>query len=185
MWSLIVGILLLCSVHRLLMISSHQRKINGVAEAIIFVWWSNHIICSFFRVFVSILLLIVYFIDITAVVVLFSVVTLALGTLRAASAIHSQLLQNILQCSMSFFDTTPVGRIINRFGKDIDILDNSIPVSIRAWINCLFSVNKSIDPSQNLVCSCFESVFFVVPLACSVVLLWLLLSLLLFFSSAC
>lgn len=76
----------------------------------------------------------------TAFVVLFSVVTLALGTLKASSTLHCQLLHNVLQCSMSFFDTTPVGRIINRFGKDVDVLDNSIPVSIRAWINCLFSV---------------------------------------------
>lgn len=87
-------------------------------------------------------ILIVDFIGISAFVVLFSVVTLALGTLRAASTLHVQLLQNILHCSMSFFDTTPVGRIINRFGKDIDVLDNSIPVSIRAWINCLCSVNE-------------------------------------------
>lgn len=83
---------------------------------------------------------------------LFSVVTLALGTLRAASTLHFHMLHNILQCSMSFFDTTPVGRIINRFGKDVDVLDNSIPVSIRAWINCLFSVNENIFLSKVDVC---------------------------------
>lgn len=94
------------------------------------------------------------FLALAAFVVTFSVVTLALGTLRAASSLHIQLLQNILKCSMSFFDTTPVGRIINRFGKDVDVIDNSIPVSIRAWINCLFSVNWSTI--WNSVCQFFS-----------------------------
>ena len=53
--------------------------------------------------------------------------TIALGSVHASRALHSDLLYNILRCPMSFFDTTPLGRIINRFSKDVDICDSNIP----------------------------------------------------------
>lgn len=42
------------------------------------------------------------------------------GTLRASSRLHDELFQKILRCPMKFFDTTPTGRILNRFSKDMD-----------------------------------------------------------------
>ncbi|KAG8328043.1 Canalicular multispecific organic anion transporter 1 [Homalodisca vitripennis] len=59
-----------------------------------------------------------------------SAVTLAFGTILASKHLHDSMLSNILQCPMSFFDTTPTGRIVNRFGKDIDAIDNTLPFSI-------------------------------------------------------
>jgi ABC-type multidrug transport system fused ATPase/permease subunit len=77
------------------------------------------------------------------IAVLISSLYLALGTLLAANYLHSQMLSHVLANPLSFFDTTPTGRILNRFSKDIDTLDNTIPHNIRAWLTCLFSVMVS------------------------------------------
>ena len=40
----------------------------------------------------------------------------------ASKLIHNALLDRVLKSPMSFFDTNPLGRIINRFSADIDTL---------------------------------------------------------------
>lgn len=68
----------------------------------------------------------------------------AYGTLLAASGLHNALLLNVLKSPMSFFDTTPLGRIVNRFAKDVDTVDVTIPMTIRSWLSCLLQVLSTI-----------------------------------------
>ncbi|XP_054157358.1 ATP-binding cassette sub-family C member 3-like [Oppia nitens] len=49
---------------------------------------------------------------------------LVFGSILVSKRMHKKLLSAIIWSPMSFFDTTPLGRIINRFSKDIDTLDN-------------------------------------------------------------
>ncbi|XP_077258455.1 multidrug-Resistance like Protein 1 isoform X1 [Temnothorax americanus] len=65
---------------------------------------------------------------------------LAKGTVVASRRIFESTLQHVLHNPMSFFDRTPTGRILSRVGKDIDVIDNILPVILRTWITCLFSV---------------------------------------------
>ena len=45
----------------------------------------------------------------------------------ASKVIHQRLLNRVMRSPMSFFDTNPTGRIINRFSADIDKIDLTIP----------------------------------------------------------
>uniref|UniRef100_A0A6Q2XEW5 ATP-binding cassette, sub-family C (CFTR/MRP), member 2 n=1 Tax=Esox lucius TaxID=8010 RepID=A0A6Q2XEW5_ESOLU len=65
---------------------------------------------------------------------------LANGSINASRILHSQLLKNILRVPMVFFDTTPSGRVVNRFAKDIFTVDEAIPQSFRSWIMCFLGV---------------------------------------------
>eukprot|EP00794_Sanderia_malayensis_P007271 gene7271-8082_t len=47
--------------------------------------------------------------------------------ITAATSLHKRALMAIVKCPMKFFDTTPIGRILNRFSRDQDDLDNRLP----------------------------------------------------------
>ncbi|CAL1293333.1 unnamed protein product [Larinioides sclopetarius] len=68
---------------------------------------------------------------------------LVLGATRASERYHRFMLDSVLKSPMSFFDTTPVGRIINRFTTDMEILDNQLFYQIEGWLNCIFYVFAS------------------------------------------
>ncbi|XP_077980908.1 ATP-binding cassette sub-family C member 8-like [Glandiceps talaboti] len=47
-------------------------------------------------------------------------------SLLAAKRIHIELLRNIIHAPMRFFDTTPIGRILNRFANDTQYIDQKL-----------------------------------------------------------
>ena len=51
----------------------------------------------------------------------------AYGGVCAANVIHERLLGIILKAKTWFFDSTPVGRILNRFSSDLYTVDDSLP----------------------------------------------------------
>jgi len=71
--------------------------------------------------------------------------TVLLGGVRAAHYIHSRMLSHVLNCPTSFFDKTPSGRILNRFGEDQMAVDWTISlISEVLFIVIWKSVNVSI-----------------------------------------
>uniref|UniRef100_A0A672K344 Canalicular multispecific organic anion transporter 1-like n=1 Tax=Sinocyclocheilus grahami TaxID=75366 RepID=A0A672K344_SINGR len=72
--------------------------------------------------------------------VFFGTILIADGSISASRTLHTNLLSNILKAPMVFFDTTPSGRIVNRFAKDIFTVDEMIPMSFRSWIFSILGV---------------------------------------------
>lgn len=62
----------------------------------------------------------------------FSVSLSVLGTKSSKIMLHNAMTR-VLRAPMGFFDTTPLGRITNRFSKDVDTMDNNLTDSIRMY----------------------------------------------------
>ncbi|KAI4143311.1 MAG: hypothetical protein L6R39_004621 [Caloplaca ligustica] len=62
----------------------------------------------------------------------FSVSLSILGTNSSRVMLHDAMTR-VLRAPMAFFDTTPLGRITNRFSKDVDTMDNNLTDAIRMY----------------------------------------------------
>ncbi|NWX82088.1 MRP9 protein, partial [Nothoprocta pentlandii] len=61
-------------------------------------------------------------------------------TLKASSTLHDSLFYKVLQSPMSFFDTTPTGRLMNLFSNNMDELDVSLPFHAENFLQQFFMV---------------------------------------------
>lgn len=66
----------------------------------------------------------------------FSISVSSFGTTAGRVMLH-RAINRVLRAPMSFFDTTPLGRITNRFSKDIDVMDNTLTDAIRMYFMTL------------------------------------------------
>lgn len=73
------------------------------------------------------------------------------GFIKASLQLHHTFLFNLLRQPMSFFDQTPIGRILARFSKDIDIVDDRLPHNFDSLtfftfqVNCVLTVTRKIN----------------------------------------
>ena len=61
---------------------------------------------------------------------------------------HLVMLEGVMRAPLTFFDTTPTGRIISRFAKDVDVLDTSLPQQISDSIYCMYEVISFFNDQQ-------------------------------------
>ncbi|XP_044901994.1 ATP-binding cassette sub-family C member 12 isoform X7 [Felis catus] len=76
-------------------------------------------------------------------VLMFSIIkgfTFTKTTLMASCSLHDRVFDKILKSPMSFFDTTPTGRLMNRFSKDMDELDVRLPFHAENFLQQFFMV---------------------------------------------
>ncbi|KIM34225.1 hypothetical protein M408DRAFT_303315 [Serendipita vermifera MAFF 305830] len=65
-------------------------------------------------------------------------------TFFASKALHKKALKRLMYAPISFVDTTPVGRMLNRFSKDMDTIDNTLGDAIRFLNNTLTQIIGSV-----------------------------------------
>jgi ATP-binding cassette, subfamily C (CFTR/MRP), member 1 len=59
---------------------------------------------------------------------------LSTGGTNSSKAMLHRAMTRVLRAPMSFFDTTPLGRITNRFSKDVDSMDNNLTDAFRMYL---------------------------------------------------
>ncbi|KAK3562319.1 hypothetical protein QTP86_033307 [Hemibagrus guttatus] len=64
----------------------------------------------------------------------------AYGAIHAATVIHRRLLDSVLKATVTFFDTTPLGRVLNRFSSDIYSIDDSLPFVLNILLANVFGL---------------------------------------------
>ncbi|KAJ1877065.1 hypothetical protein LPJ57_004145, partial [Coemansia sp. RSA 486] len=66
-------------------------------------------------------------------------------SIQASSKIHENMLVSVLRSPMSFFDVTPLGRILNRFSSDLQRCDEALPRSVSGMVNTVVSVLSAVS----------------------------------------
>ncbi|KAF9194091.1 hypothetical protein BGZ51_001070 [Haplosporangium sp. Z 767] len=59
---------------------------------------------------------------------------MVLAVIKSSRLLHDRAFLSVLYSPMSFFDTTPMGRILNRFSKDIDTIDSTLMNALNSFL---------------------------------------------------
>ena len=64
--------------------------------------------------------------------------------LMASSNLHNRIFKRVFSARMSFFESTPTGRILNRFSKDLDEIDSQLPILSNGAMQNTFIILLSV-----------------------------------------
>ena len=64
-----------------------------------------------------------------------------MGTTSSKNMLKAAITRT-LRAPMSFFDTTPLGRITNRFSRDVDVMDNNLTDAMRMYFLTLATISS-------------------------------------------
>ncbi|KAF1985971.1 hypothetical protein K402DRAFT_333534 [Aulographum hederae CBS 113979] len=88
-----------------------------------------------------------YYLGVYAVLgLIFMIITLSReavlfgGSLHASRKLHSQLMESVARAKFRFFDSTPLGQLMNRFSKDIESVDQEVAPCAVGVVHCLFNI---------------------------------------------
>ncbi|KAJ8487830.1 hypothetical protein ONZ51_g3940 [Trametes cubensis] len=72
-----------------------------------------------------------------------AIITQYTGALRASRILFERLLRTVVRATMRWYDVTPQGRLLNRFSKDIEIIDATLSPTLQSinYFMALFLVS--------------------------------------------
>jgi len=80
----------------------------------------------------------------TALFLIIYAALLANRAVVASKVLHHRMLSAVLRAPLMFFETTPAGRILNRFSRDIETVDSVLPQLFEQWLGSAFDVLATI-----------------------------------------
>ncbi|CAF0805769.1 unnamed protein product [Adineta ricciae] len=92
--------------------------------------WNNHHNRKFYFYCITVFIL--------TILTLLRTITLQSLCLNASRMLHNRMFQRLIRCPIAFFDLNPIGRILNRFTKDIALIDEQLPNTIFDFMHCFF-----------------------------------------------
>ncbi|CCE62252.1 hypothetical protein TPHA_0C00960 [Tetrapisispora phaffii CBS 4417] len=83
-------------------------------------------------------------------------------TIQGSKQLHSSMTSSIFRAPMSFFETTPIGRILNRFSNDVYKIDEILGRSFSQFFQNTIRVSFTIV----VICSTtWQFIFLIIPMA--------------------
>ena len=87
------------------------------------------------------------------------------GSLTASRRIHTRLLVSVTRARFKFFDSTPLGQLMNRFSKDLEAIDQEVAPIALGLLGCVATVFSiviliSIITPGFLIAAAFISVLY-------------------------
>ena len=110
-------------------------------------WWFSAWTGSLFPDLSSGHYLGIYAAIVAAMVAVACVRTLSFGrfTVRASSSLHDAMFESVIASPLHFFEQVPLGRIMNRFSKDVDYCDDLLPRVLFDLVQLIFLVCGSLS----------------------------------------
>ncbi|XP_070538168.1 ATP-binding cassette sub-family C member 5-like [Ptychodera flava] len=105
-------------------------------------WWCDNVACqesvNFYVIVYNAALVVL------VIIALLKSLAYVTFTLRASTNMHNEVFTKVFRSPMKFFDTTPSGRIINRFSKDLDEVDVRVSFMLESMIQNLLAILLSL-----------------------------------------
>ena len=62
-------------------------------------------------------------------------IAFVLTLLYVSNKLHNKMLEHVTRAPILFFDSNPLGRVINRFSKDASVVDGALPIQMIVFVN--------------------------------------------------